>query len=135
MSEDLLYGIDLAKYKIARSKEELENANILFEKDRWKASNNRAYYSAYYAMTAVLSIEGVAFTKHKDTIAYFNKNYVNKGLFPKEIGRKIHLLEEIRHKSDYDDFYVASKVIAEQQILISQELIELVEDYIMRLES
>lgn len=33
-------------------------------------------------------IEPIAFKKHKDTLGYFNKNYVNKEIFPREIGRK-----------------------------------------------
>ena len=33
-------------------------------------------------------IEPIAFKKHKDTLGYFNKNYVNKEIVPREIGRK-----------------------------------------------
>ena len=33
-------------------------------------------------------IEPIAFKKHKDTLGYFNKNYVNKEIFPRELGRK-----------------------------------------------
>lgn len=46
--------------------------------------------------------------------------------FP-EIGRKIGEAEEIRHASDYDDFYVASVEETERQISAANEFIGLVE--------
>lgn len=52
----------------------------------------------------MLSLENVAFKRHKDTIAYFNKNYVRTELFPRKIGRMISEAQEIRHASDYDVF-------------------------------
>ena len=69
------YGKDLARYKLDRALEELDTAELLFENDKLKAANNRAYYSIYYAITAVLCMEPIAFKRHKDTLAYFNKNY------------------------------------------------------------
>lgn len=124
------YGIDLAMYKIERAKEELENARLLFQNARLKAANNRAYYSIYYALTAVLCLEPVVFKKHKDTIAYFNKNYVHTEKFPKEIGRNIAKAAKVRHASDYDEFYIASKSEAENQIRTAEELIILVQNYV-----
>lgn len=37
--------------------------------------------------------------------------------------------EEIRHASDYDDFYLASREKAEEQILTAKEFLELIEKY------
>lgn len=36
-------------------------------------------------------------------------------IFPRELGRKIVKAEEIRHASDYDTFYIASKMITAEQ--------------------
>jgi HEPN domain-containing protein len=41
-------------------------------------------------------------------------------------------LEVIRHKSDYDDFYIASKSETEEQVMIARNVIELVEEYLKR---
>ena len=38
-------------------------------------------------------------------------------------------VEEIRHASDYDDFYIASKEESERQILTADEFINLAEKY------
>lgn len=124
------YGKDLAKYKIERAVEELDTAELLFENDRLKAANNRAYYSIYYMLTAVLCLEPIAFKRHKDTIAYFNKNYVHAGKFPNEIGRNIAKAAKVRHASDYDEFYIASKEEAEKQIQTARTLLKLIEEFI-----
>ncbi len=126
------YGIDLAKYKLERAKEELDTAGLLFDNEKLRAANNRAYYSIYYAITAVLCLEPIAFKKHKDTIGYFNKNYVNTGLFPKEIGRKIAKAAKVRHASDYDEFYISSREEAQKQIQTAKILIDLVEKYVLK---
>lgn len=124
------YGTDLAKYKLERAREELDTAKLLFENEKLKAANNRAYYSIYYSLTAVLCLEPIAFKRHKDTIGYFNKNYVHTGLFPGEIGRNISKAAKVRHASDYDEFYIASKEEAEKQIQTAKILAELVDKYI-----
>ncbi|MCM1426759.1 MAG: HEPN domain-containing protein, partial [Eubacterium sp.] len=69
------YGKDLAEYKLERAREELAAAELLYNNEKLRAANNRAYYSIYYSLTAVLCLEPIAFKKHKDTIGYFNKNY------------------------------------------------------------
>lgn len=76
------YGKELAKYKLERVREEVDTAVLLFNNEKLRAANNRAYYSIYYALTAVLCLEPIAFKRHKDTIGYFNKNYVHTGIFP-----------------------------------------------------
>ena len=94
-------------------------------------TNNRAYYAIFHAINAVHALDGRAFKRHKDAIANFNKDYVKTEIFPREVGRKIGEAEEIRHASDYDDFYIASKEESERQIAVAGEFIELVEKYCM----
>lgn len=129
---DVPYGKDLAVYKLARAKEELDTASLLADNEKWKAANNRAYYAIYYAITAVLCLEPIAFHKHKDTLAYFNKNYVHTEIFGRTFGRRIARAEKIRHASDYDDFYIASKEETMEQIETAKLLIKEVENYIQR---
>ncbi len=74
--------------------------------------------------------EGIAFKRHKDTLSYFNKNYISTEIFPRELGRKIVKAEEIRHASDYDTFYIASKEVTEQQIKTAEMLLELAKKHL-----
>jgi len=122
---------DVAQYKFEQAEDDLETAKILLEAGKYKAANNRAYYSCFHAIDAVLAREPIAFKKHKDTLSYFNKNYVHKEIFPRDIGRKISRLEVIRHKSDYDTFYIASKEDAVEQINVAEEVVKLVKNYLL----
>lgn len=120
---------DVAKHRLRVAKEDLQAANLLLEANSYRGANNRAYYAIFHAVSAVLAMEGVAYKKHKDTLAYFNKNYVATEIFPRNLGRKIVKAEEIRHESDYDTFYIASKEVTVEQIQTAEQLIELVEVY------
>ena len=124
------YGKELAGYKLDRAREELDTAELLFNNEKLKAANNRAYYSIYYSLTAVLCLEPIAFKKHKDTIGYFNKNYVHTGIFPEEIGRGISKAAKVRHASDYDEFYIAGREETERQIQTAKVLIDLVDKFV-----
>lgn len=120
---------DLMLYRIRTAKENLRSARILLDAQEYKGANNRAYYAIFQAINVVHAIDGTAYKRHKDAIANFNKNYIKTEVFPREIGRKISEAEEIRHASDYDDFYIASKEEAERQVSVADEFIQLIEAY------
>jgi len=120
---------DLVKYRIETAKSDLNSSKILLEAQEYRGANNRAYYAIYHAISAIHALGGNAYKRHKDALANFNKEYVKTEVFPREIGRKIAEAEEIRHASDYDDFYVASREEAVEQIEAAGEIIKLVEEY------
>ena len=98
------------------SKEDLETAKMNLQAEHYRAANNRAYYSIYHAVTAVLALENVSYKRHKDTIANFNKNYIKTEIFPRELGRRISKAEIVRHDSDYNEFYLVTKDETKEQI-------------------
>lgn len=120
---------DLVRYRIETAKSDLLSANILLKEGEYRGANNRAYYAIYHSISAVHALDGKSYKRHKDTLANFNKDYVRTGVFPKTFGRRIARAEEIRHASDYDDFYIATKEKSEEQIITAKELIEQVETY------
>lgn len=122
---------DLVKYRLETARNDLKSARALLDIADYKGANNRAYYAIFHAINAVHAAGGKAYKRHKDAVANFNKDYVKTEIFPREMGRKISQAEEIRHASDYDDFYVASKEEAEQQINVADEFIVLAENYCM----
>lgn len=107
----------------------METAYLLLDAEQYRGANNRAYYSIYHTIDAILSIEEIAFKRHKDTLAYFNKQYIATEIFPREMGKQIVRAEEIRHASDYDTFYVASKEITLQQVETADKLFNLAKEY------
>ncbi len=120
---------DLVLYRIQSAKSDLKSAKILLDAEEYKAANNRAYYAIFHAINAVHALNEKAYKRHKDAVANFNKDYVKTEIFPREIGRKIGEAEEIRHASDYDDFYIASKEETERQVAVAAEFIQMVEKY------
>lgn len=120
---------DLARYRLETAKSDLRSAKLLLEADEYRGANNRAYYAIYHAISAVHALAGKAYKRHKDALSNFNKDYIHSEVFPRTYGRRIADAEEIRHASDYDDFYVATKSEVEKQIDTAMELTELVEKY------
>ncbi|MCM1143828.1 MAG: HEPN domain-containing protein [Lachnoclostridium sp.] len=120
---------DLMKYRLETAKSDLKTAKMLIEAEEYRASNNRAYYAIFHAISAVHALDGKSYKRHKDTISNFNKDYVKTEIFPREIGRKIMRAEEIRHASDYDDFYIATREKSQEQVETAEELIEMVENF------
>lgn len=121
---------DVVRHRLMVAKDDLESAKLTFEAEKFRAANNRAYYSIFHTISAVLAKEGVAFKRHKDTLSYFNKNYIYTEIFPNELGRKIVKAEEIRHASDYDTFYIASKEVTAQQIQTAEQLLCMAQEYL-----
>lgn len=120
---------DLMKYRMESAKSDLKSAKILIETEAYRAANNRAYYAIFHAISAMHALDGKAYKRHKDALGSFNREYVKTEIFPREIGKKISRAEEIRHASDYDDFYIATREKSEEQIETAEELIKMVEEY------
>lgn len=121
---------ELAQHRLQQPKEDLEDAEILCDLKRYKSANNRAYYSIFHSIKAVLALEPIDFKKHKDVIAYFNKNYIHTEIFPRNIGHKIAEASKIREDSDYDDEFIVKPEETEKQIQTAKELFELINKYL-----
>lgn len=128
-------SIEFALYRLDRAKQEQETADLLYKENKLLAANNRAYYSIFYAIRAVLAMEKIDFKRHKDVLAYFNKNYVKTEIFPRQIGRKVVLASKVREDSDYDEEYEPSSETTFLQIQTAKELLELVEKYLNNLKN
>lgn len=115
---------DLVLYRLEVAKSDIKSAKILLDAGEYRGANNRAYYGIYHAISAIHALDGNAYKRHKDALANFNKNYIKTEIFPRTLGRKIAEAEEIRHASDYDDFYIATREEAEEQIDTAVELVE-----------
>ncbi len=121
---------ELAKHRLEQAKEDLEAGKLLYDKNFYKSANNRAYYSIFHSIKAVLALEPIDLKRHKDVLAYFNKNYINKEIFSRMMGRKIQNASAIREDSDYDDEFIVDADKTNEQLKTAEELIELVDKYI-----
>lgn len=124
--------VDLSKYRLQEAKDTLQVSSNCLRDGFYKDTINRSYYSAFYAIKAVLALGVVDFKRHKDVVAYFNKEYVATGIFSREVGRRLATLKQLREKSDYDDFYIASKEKAIEQLETAELILREVEEYLER---
>lgn len=108
----------------------MSEAEDLFALGRYKGTINRTYYAILYSVRAVIAFDGTDFKRHKTVMSHFNKEYVHKGLFPKEFGRFTGEIQKIREKSDYDDFFIASREDAQRQLEGARIFIEKVRSYL-----
>ena len=121
---------DLCLYRVSQAEDTKRSAQLCMENHLFKDAINRSYYAAFYAVKAVLALADTDFKRHKDVVAYFNKEYVAAGIFPRKIGRLLARLQKKRETSDYDDFYIASREKAEEQFQTAELVIGVVKKYL-----
>lgn len=121
---------DLCLYRVSQAEETIKSAQLCMENHLFKDTINRSYYAAFYAVKAVLALEDTDFKRHKDVVAYFNKEYVAVGVFSREIGRSLARLQKKREASDYDDFYIASHDEASEQMEAAGNILGAIKAYL-----
>ena len=109
--------VDLSKYRMERAEEMLLSAKREFAAEDYATANNRAYYSIFHAMRAVLALEGEDYKKHSAVISRFVQNYLKPELISRKYSDLIFNASLIRNRSDYEDFYICS--ISDTKELIS----------------
>lgn len=123
---------DYARYRIDRSREDLEAARLLFQNGSYRIANNRAYYSIFHALRAVLVFDNYDSGKHSGIIGEFRRRYIKSGIFPIEMSKMIGSAFTIRNASDYDDMFVASRNDAEEQIANAEYIHKIICEYIRK---
>ena len=118
---------DLVKYRLARAKETFEEAQILAEREKWNAAINRLYYSAYYAVMAILLHSGLKPTTHNGAKSNFTEHFIKTNIISKELGKIYSQLFTLRHKGDYDDFFNFQKDQVIPYFSTVKELINVIE--------
>jgi uncharacterized protein (UPF0332 family) len=100
---------DLIKYRIARAKDTYEDAQILADREKWNSTINRLYYSAYYAVMALLLDSDLKPSTHNGAKSNFSEYFIKTGKIDKEYGKMYSQLFTWRQKGDYDDLFDFSK--------------------------
>lgn len=122
--------VELSKYRIQEAENSLKVSGNCLRDGFFKDAINRSYYASFYAVKAVLAFGTVDFKRHKDVMGYFNREYVAKEIFLRELGRRLGILKQLREKSDYDDFYIAFKTQAEEQYQTAELALKLIKEYL-----
>ena len=115
-------AVQLSKYRLETAENTYHMAELCFDNQGYRDAVNRSYYATFYALRAVLALEGVDFKRHKDVVSYFNQHYVVTGKFERDLGKRIGRLKTMREDCDYDDFYI----IEREEVLAQLETAEMV---------
>lgn len=121
---------ELAHYRMERAFEMLIAAEDNLKIGQYKTSLNRSYYAIFHAMRAMYIIKGFDSSKHSGVIAFFNKEYLKENIIDRTMSPIIKNSSFFREKSDYDDFFIASKKDAEIQLENAKQFLNTIENYL-----
>ena len=96
---------DMIQYRLKRAYDTYDDAKILANKGKWNSAINRLYYSAYYAVMALLLNADLKPSTHNGAKSGFSEHFIKNGIIPKEYGKLYSQLLTWRQKGDYDDFF------------------------------
>lgn len=125
----------LAYYRMERAKEMLEASEQNLKIDQYRTSLNRSYYAIFHAMRSINILEGYDSSKHSGVIAYFTQTFLKTERIDRSLARIIKEASYLREKSDYDDFYIASKEETQNQLKNAKCFIKELQDYMQTLET
>lgn len=120
---------ELAKYRLIRAKEMITASEENLKCNQFRTSLNRSYYAVFHAMRAANILHGYDSSKHSGVIAYFNKTYLKENIIDRNLSKIIKDTSYLREKSDYDDFFIASREEAELQLLNANKFVNSIEHY------
>ncbi len=121
---------ELAGYRLERAKEMLSASENNLGIGEYKTSLNRSYYAVFHAMRSANALKGFDSSKHSGVIAFFTKEYLKTEVLDRDLSLIIKDSSLCREKSDYDDFYVASRIEAEEQLKNAKCFVQKVGEYV-----
>lgn len=121
----------LAKARVERASELVEEAQELLKNDKYKSANNRAFYAMEKTMKALLAVKEIDADSHNGCLRQFNVHYIKDeiGDFGAGDYKRIANAQRIRNNSDYDDFYIADKKECQEQVEMAKEFLEKAKKY------
>lgn len=96
--------IDIINYRLSRSKETLNAADMLIEVGDLYSAVNRLYYACYYALSALLIKHELPTKTHHGVKTQFGEHFIMKQVVDRRYGVFYSQIFNSRHEGDYDDF-------------------------------
>lgn len=104
----------LVRYRLEQADESLESAQLLLDNGKYRPSVSRSYYAMFYSVLALLVKEGVRISKHTGAVSVFNREFVKKGVFDKELSLWLQEAFDMRQRADYRELFTVSPERAQQ---------------------
>lgn len=112
---------------LGRAVKALESAELLVENDPDGAAS-RAYYAAFYAVSALFANERRSFRKHSAVEAAVHRELVRSGRWPAALGKAYSRLQARRLTGDYGGELHVSTDEATAAIAEATEIVKRVRD-------
>src|SRR5690554_2245879 len=93
------------QYRVEKSREVFEAAELLANANMWNSTINRLYYSCFHAASALLLNKNIEVRRHTGVLSQFSENFVWTGMVSMEDFRTYSKLMNWRSKSDYRDMH------------------------------
>lgn len=90
------------------------------------AAASRAYYAAFYAVSALFALQGRRFRKHSALEAAVHHDLVRPGTWPVELGQQFSDLVAARKAGDYGEDVRVSKEEAVRSIAAAEDILRAV---------
>ncbi|GHB71933.1 HEPN domain-containing protein [Persicitalea jodogahamensis] len=114
------------RYRLEKSEETFEVAQLLVVNSKWNSAINRLYYAAYYAISALLFQSGLSTKTHTGVKTSFFLQYIKTDKISVELGKVYSDLFDSRQKGDYGDIWDFTEEEVSAIIEPTRELIEAV---------
>jgi len=115
------------QYRIETSKKTYEAAKVLADNGFWNSAVNRLYYALYYAVNALLVLNGIETKSHAGAKTQFTATFIKTRKFDKKYGRLLSELFDWRQKGDYENIFDYDNESVQPLFEPVEEMIELIE--------
>jgi uncharacterized protein len=114
------------------ARERLEDARILFEKQRYQGTAERAYFAIFHAASAMLLHVGISAKTHDGVKIKFGELFVRSGKVERRFGKILSKAYDLRVDTEYvrTAGIAITREVAEEQLQRASEFLDMAERYI-----
>jgi uncharacterized protein (UPF0332 family) len=84
----------------------------------------------FYAVLALAASKEVVISKHTQAVSFLDKEFIRKGIFPKEISRVLHVWFDERQTSDYGEIWDIEYTDAETALKEAKSFVKTIRNYL-----
>lgn len=120
----------LIRYRLKQADETVEDVQLLIDNERLRSAVNRIYYGMFYSILALGSAYQFETSRHSQLIGWFNRNFVQTGIFDAKYGKIVNKAFNRRTKGDYDSFIEFEKEIVFEMFTEMEEFIAAIKSHL-----
>jgi uncharacterized protein (UPF0332 family) len=121
----------VVKYWWEKANESLQSAKREFDAGSYHFAINRIYYTAYYAVSALLLKNQLSFKKHTGVRSAFHQEFIKANIVDSQWGKAYDRFFEDRQEGDYVEVIDFEKEYVGGQIHVCEKFIEVLKPLII----